>query len=180
MGGAALSLVMDVLVLFCMGWTIYFSLKLSKSLGNFRQSRKEFEGLIHELSRNIDAAQRAVEKLKLTSHQAREDLQPRLEDAGAMIDELQIMIQSGENLARRLEGPAEGRRRESSFYVEEDPYEKGFAIQDYELQKEGPRWEPEEKTEPNSYDDDDVNVFTSQAERELFQALQSNKKAGKR
>ncbi|MCB1562230.1 MAG: hypothetical protein KDJ75_01525 [Alphaproteobacteria bacterium] len=131
MGGTLLGLIMDVLLLACMGWTIYFALKLSKNLENFRRQRGEFEKVIHELSRNIDAAQRAVESLKISSREAGDTLQVRLEDAGAMIDELQLMMQSGESLARRLEDMA---ARSGKAVRLENQKDRPFAIRDYEFE----------------------------------------------
>lgn len=202
MGGTLLGLIMDVLLLACMGWTIYFALKLSKNLENFRKQRGDFEKVIHELSRNIDAAQRAVESLKISSREAGDTLQVRLEDAGAMIEELQLMIQSGESLARRLEDMA---ARSGKTARQENQKSMPFAIRDYEfetsgMEKEKPVSEPltpegfdifhEEPAVAISADDpydpyddgmeEEEERLISRAERELLQALRRNKQAGQR
>lgn len=200
MGGTLLGLIMDLLLLACMGWTIYFALKLSKNLENFRKQRGDFEKIIHELSRNIDSAQRAVESLKISSREAGDTLQVRLEDAGAMVDELQLMIQSGESLARRLEDVA---ARSGKAARQENQKDMPFAIRDYEFEEETlPPPETASKPvaseefdvfheEPASglldeafdpYDDgmeEEEERLISRAERELLQALRRNRKAGR-
>ena len=53
-----LGLVLDIAVLIALGFTIFYCLKLSRSMNNFRQHRQEMAALIADLSKNIDEALR--------------------------------------------------------------------------------------------------------------------------
>ncbi|MFP4312709.1 MAG: DUF6468 domain-containing protein [Alphaproteobacteria bacterium] len=107
-----LSLLLDVLVLIGLGVTIYYCMRLSKSLNNFRQYRQEFNSLLQELSRNIDKAQKAISQLKDSSFEAGEDLQKVINNSRNLADELQLMNDMGNALANRLERLSEqGRQR---------------------------------------------------------------------
>ena len=175
-----LSIFMDVLVMAGLATTIYFALKLSRNLDNFRNHRKEFELLIGELNQNIEHAYEALAALREGSKRSGGDMEDQLEEARLLIDELKLMTQSGNNVADRLGELAENTgsiaRNEDSFEDEVDEqlykgletFEKGFAeepsfsIQDREFD------------EPFAPADDDH--LQSQAEKELFEALQRNKK----
>ena len=192
-----LSVLLDVIVLAGLGVTIYYCIRLSKSLNNFRQYRQEFNILLQELSKNIDHAQNAIEKLKDTSFEAGEDLQKVINNSRNLADELQLMNDMGNALANRLERLSEKGRDKVS---EDSKVDFGSArtpeAKDFKAKKTPPKPAPksdakkpaffiqDREFERGDLDDEDLNddfeddndEFQSQAERELFEALKKNKK----
>lgn len=177
-----LGLFLDFAVLVCLGATIFFALRLSKSLSNFKAYREEFTDLVRVLSQNIDQAQRAVMVLKESSHDTADELSGLIKKSKAMIAELQLINEAGDNLASRIEGLATrsaGKVPTAShdWFGEEDEEEDleefmheevdSFAIRDNDYEED----EPPASTGGKN--------FQSQAERELFEALMGNKKSGK-
>lgn len=100
---ANLSLFLDVFILLGLVTTIYFSLRLNKSLNNFRKQRKDFEKIMRHLNENIERAHLSLIQLKGFSGNFDKDIQESLHEAKDLLDELKVMNQSGNNLADRLE-----------------------------------------------------------------------------
>lgn len=175
----ALGLILDVMVLVFLSVTIYYAMKLSRSLNSFRSHRQEFEKLLDELTRNIGEAQRAIHNLKIASGDAGKNLEKTIKESRLLVDELQIMNESGHSLAGRLEGLVDKNRR-SSPGSEESAGAKSrrnpdampsFSIQDREFGEEA-------DVESHDWTSDDFpEHLQSQAERELYSALQKSKKA---
>lgn len=178
-----LSLLLDVIVLAGLGVTIFYCIRLSASLNNFRQYRQEFNVLLQDLSQNIDKAQNAIAKLKDSSFEAGEDLQKVINNSRNLADELQLMNDMGNALANRLERVSEKSRGASAGKADfEDDKSKNstrkaaskpaFFIQDREF-------EDDMVDADNGFEDDmddDTGEFQSKAEKELFEALKKNAK----
>ena len=184
MSGEILSIILDILVLACLGATIYYTLKLSRSMNDFRAHKQEFDKLINELGRNIEEAYGAIEKLKLSGNKSGSDLSAVLGESKALADELRLMNETGNSLAARLEKLAEKNRRIAQGLDEEDEYDEqlyrhveqmetglskgtadvagGFTIHDREFDDQD--------------SDADAPELQSQAEQELFRAIQKHKK----
>lgn len=168
MSESLLGIILDGLVLVFLGATIVFAARLSIHLRNFRESRKDLEKLIGDLSTQIIKAEKSIETLKSSARDVSRDLQQQLDDARAMSDDLEIMTRGANNLADRLDKAAD--RHRSSPPAESAPQPRkptreefpGFAIRDTEVEKE-------------SFSGD---AEGSLAERELMEALKSRK--GKR
>jgi chromosome segregation ATPase len=186
----SLSLLMDVLVLAGLGATIFYALKLSRSLDNFKKSRQEFSNLIFELSSHIETANRAIENLKQASLQTGESLNRVVKEGKYLADELDLMNKAGNSLAQRLETLAEKNRRiAQGLDVYEDEAEPASAAAP---QKPAPRapqndagpsffiqdrdYGDEDDTDFND-DEGDLSGLQSQAERELFEALKGKKRS---
>ena len=177
-----LSLIVDIVILLCLGATIFYAMRLSTALNNFKAHRKEFAGLMTDLSQNIAQAQNAIAGLKSASKQTGEELQDKINDAAALCDELQLMTGAGNRLATRLEDLAEqnGQARKAQDDVTPDhaPAEDGgvpsFFIQD-------PDFEGEDNVEPftprGENADPDEDELQSEAEKDLLRALKNNKNA---
>jgi hypothetical protein len=183
MSSEVLSIGLDVVVLIVLGVTIFYAVKLTKSLNAFRSYREEFEALLDELTRNMDDAQRAIHNLKMASGDAGKNLQKTLSESRGLADELQIINESSSKLANRLEkslgsGKVKARDYDEQVFntikgVEANAAKKGagaFAIQDRDFGKgdTDTGWDMEEG-EPLPEE------LQSQAERELYKALQKNK-----
>lgn len=184
---AILSLLLDVIVLSGLGVTIFYCIRLSKSLNNFRQYRQEFNVLLLDLSKNIDKAQNAIAKLKDSSFEAGEDLQKVINNSRKLADELQLMNDMGNALANRLERASEKGRnaangkagygddsgdKDATKPAKKTPPKPAFFIQDREFEDD--MVDADSGFEDDI--DDDMGEFQSRAEKELFEALKKNAK----
>lgn len=105
-----ISLVMDIVVLVFLGATIIYVVKLSASLKAFKAHRSEFDKVISDLLASIDSAERAVGALKQTSATEAQRLEKLIATSKALADELVIINEAGEGMAKRLEQLAESNR----------------------------------------------------------------------
>ena len=198
MSSAILSLVLDGLILVCLGGAIYYAFRLSNALAGFRQNRKELQSLITDLSVNVDQALRAIEGLKNASAHAGQDLQNVIKEAKGLKEELQLMNDAGNSLAGRLENLAE----KNSKIVQ--GYEPPGRKEDLESLFSGPKVSNDRDTEDDSpfsiqdreyedldfsddhlwdsvEDEDDLpDELQSEAEKDLYRALQKKKTSGGR
>lgn len=176
-----LSTVMDFAVMAALIGTIYFALRLSKSLNNFRAHRNEMKALIAELSKNINDAQGAIEGLKATSNIAANNLDDVLHDSRRMAEELKLINETGENLANRLENlaAASASSYERSSDIEDEEYYEELEAANTD---DGPPQPPSFFIQDRDFEEEDAqdgnDDFISEAEKELLQALKQNKKTG--
>lgn len=197
-----LSLIMDFVVLMALAGTIYYALRLSRSLNAFKSHREELKTLILDLSTHIDQAQKAIGGLKNASDNAATELDDVLHDSRRMAEELKMINDSANAMASRLEGLASGASRNArqdapNYDYDDEDADVGFDEGDHAevlaAIRQG-RKEADVKKDmdaPPSFfikdadhmrDDDEAEgdlaggEFVSQAEKELYQALQKNKK----
>lgn len=176
----SLSLFLDVLILLGLAATIYFALKLSKSLNNFRKQRKEFERGMQELNQNIEQAHLSLAQIKGFSGTYDAEAQVSLDEARELLDELKLMNQSGNNLADRLEHLAS----QSSYINQANEFsEPAEDEDDYDEQLYNNLAALEEAVEDDeafSIQDREFDApasdVQSTAEKELLQALKKNQK----
>lgn len=161
--------VLDLIVIVLLAATVFYAARLSMHLKVFRESRRDFDKLVGDLSTQIQRAEGAITGLREATKST--GLDDALREARALTDELQLMTKAGDNLAARLErladraNPSAGvtppppmpakpsapvRRREKAS--------SGFTIRDPEFAAAEPPTE-----------------LQSEAERDLYRAL-----AGKR
>lgn len=199
-----LSLMMDIVVLLALGVTIFYAVRLSNSLNAFKKYRSEFETLIKTLSDNIDQAYGAIEALKGASEQAGRDLQDTLSDSQYMIDELRLINEASDNLAHRLEQAAlKGRKPDEAVQAhqgggagtkadrdEDDPsWQSTLSVKMRDDKKGEASKAPAKKAadkdgasifsirDPDYERDAGSNdAFASQAEQDLYEALQGKKR----
>ena len=137
------------------------------------------------LSQNIEQAYGAIETLKETSNQTAADLDQTISEAKYLLDELQQVNQAGEGMARRIETAAE--QHAASTPVQDDIYDEEGEPQSWQDTLKTPEPQAEAGNPFNIRDPDHDNVadmsshrdnapeFSSQAERDLYEALQSKK-----
>lgn len=180
-------LILDGVILVLLAATVFLAARLSIQLKDFRESRRSMEGLVRDLARHVDKAQQAIEGLRESVREAGRDLHGKIREAQALTDELQIIIESGNNLASRLEQLAEKGARPSvrpgRFAAEmprhEDAGAGPFAIRDPDFDDPLPESMSEDGTFPGEDDPEEAGAsggFYSRAERELFEALRKSKK----
>ena len=183
-----LSLILDFAVLSALIGTIYYALRLSKSLNNFRAHRNEMKSLIAELAKNINEAQTAIEGLKATSNIAADNLDDVLHDSRRMAEELKMINETSDSLAGRLEDLALRSSkiiRQTSpsptyFEPDEEP-EEYFEDPEPANSDDGPVEPPSFFIQDREFDESDQEEsgIMSEAEKELYDALQSQRKTGK-
>jgi hypothetical protein len=195
-----LALFFDVLITCLLGATIYFAIKLSKHLDSFRSNRSTMENLIRELSTQITRAQEGISVLDDLSASRGDELRKTISKAQAIIDELQVMTQSGDSLAQRLETMAV---RNKAMIDEMDEKALGLVYPGTKkssspsLVAQKPRYEDtlnKSKTDtinsdalfmirdPDFEEEDSMPLddeFTSQAERDLAEALKRRTPKGR-
>lgn len=197
-----LSIALDCVVLIGLGVTIFYCIKLSKALNNFRKYRQEFNTLVGELGKNIEHAQDAIANLKNSSFEAGEDLQKVVNNARKLTDELQLMHDMGNSLANRLERISDTSSQKMPEKPDFDLNEKRTNFTESKKQRGKPALSSASRHEDNKrvdapsffiqdrdfeqeekYEDDEVMTrdldddgFDSQAERELYEALMKNTK----
>ncbi|MBI1214762.1 MAG: hypothetical protein GC185_02960 [Alphaproteobacteria bacterium] len=102
-----LGLILDVLILLALGATIFHAQRLSRQFNRMQADREAFEKLIAALNAAADRAEAAIAAFKETAGVSGDRLQERINAARAISDELEIMVQAGDNLAERLQSLAE-------------------------------------------------------------------------
>ncbi len=111
MSSDIIALSLDLIVLGFLGATIFYVIRLSRTLENFKAQRREFDGVIANLLSSIDQAERSVQSLKQVGAQEASDLDNLIRQSKALVDELTIINETGESMAKRLEKLAERNRR---------------------------------------------------------------------
>lgn len=111
MSGNLIALILDILVLGFLGATIVFVYRLSESLKEFKKHRREFDGVIADLLSSIDQAERSVQTLKNVGAKESAELERLIDQSRSLADELKIINETGENMAKRLEKLAEENRK---------------------------------------------------------------------
>lgn len=101
-----LSFAFDILITCLLAATIFFAVKLSRHLDSFRSNRANMENLIRELSSQITRAQEGISVLDELSSNRGDELRRSITKAQALSDELQLMTESANSLAEKLENMA--------------------------------------------------------------------------
>ncbi len=192
----------DIVITCLLAATIFFAVKLSRHLDSFRSNRADMENLIRELSNQITRAQEGISVLDELSASRGDELRSTITKAQALSDELQLMTESADSLASRLETLAV-RNREIVTEMDQKtldrvyPVGKPFSSEPAPTltATRTPKYEEtltKAKAEKSSdsifsirdpdYEDDLDNVqddFSSQAERDLAEALKRRGPKGK-
>ncbi len=196
------SIILDGLVILLLAGTIFYAARLSLHIKVFRDSRKDLEKLIGELSTSIEKAERAIGGLRENAKESGRDLQSLINEGQALSEELQIMNQSGNSLAGKLEkladknvrtskapGRSAGKSSRGAAGFDLPPREKknpvpnrplsGFAIHDSEFENDSEDDMDEEGLMGGDYEEDSSpDKFSSRAERELYEALSKKTRTG--
>jgi len=204
----SLSFFMDAAILILLVATIVYAARLSMYLKNFRDNKAELQSVINTLSTQITKADEAIKNLDMTAADTSDDLKFRMDKATSMMDELELIVESGNSMANRLEslavknrkilegdtGDLDELRRVTSQMDKDNEYQT--RLENVVRDSKGA---DKKKDEPVSIfnirdvdlergDDEDVDGFTlsddndvlSDAERDLYNALKTkNKKTGK-
>lgn len=105
------SLLLDIVILILLGATIFYVIRLTKGLKEFKEHRQEFDSVIANLLASIDQADHSVRMLKKVSAEESSNLEQNVARAMVLSDELKMINETGENMAKRLEKLAEKNRK---------------------------------------------------------------------
>lgn len=105
--GNVLSLALDVTIIIMLGITIYHAVKLSQRLTALRESRKEMDATIKQFFEASAKADLAIRNFQKTAKDTAQKLDGETSKAKLLMDELRLMIDTGNNLAARLEAVAD-------------------------------------------------------------------------
>jgi hypothetical protein len=165
MDAAFISFIMDAVIAVLLVAVIFFAAKLSLSLREFRTSRRGMDKLLRNLSESVDRAEHAIAGMREAAREAGRDLQAQINKAAALSDELEIMSEAGNNIARRMAQSAErgsARKPAPSHAPKDTP---SFLIRDTEFER------GEDGMNDGFPEDEDTSGLQSRAEKELFEAL---------
>lgn len=189
--------ILNGVILVLLGAMIFFAVRLSLALRSFRDNRAELRDLIESLSRAIVQADGAIRGLREAAREGGRDLQGTIGAARGIQDELRIMIESGDSLARRMESaidrgrPAPYRepqrdrkkdlRRVERLTSASSPVHtsapvapsasEGFSIRDPDYGRDDPSGAADFQEEEGGAQGGEQGHFYSKAERELYDAL---------
>ncbi|HEY8189787.1 MAG TPA: DUF6468 domain-containing protein [Micavibrio sp.] len=174
MNSAFVSFVMDGVIAVLLIAVIFFTAKLSLNLRDFRAGRREMDKLVKNLSDNIERAERAIAGMREAARESGRDLQGMINKASALSEELELMSEAGNNIARRMAQSVErGARKPSPSTVAKT--EPSFLIRDAEFETSADGGD-----EDFDLPEEETSGLQSRAEKELFEALrgaQGKKKA---
>lgn len=178
-------LFLDIVIVVLLGATIFYAMRLTRYLEQFRSNRSDMERLIRDLSMQITRAQEGITTLDGLAKESSDELRGLLNKGRGLADELQLITEAGDSLATRLEqlstrartGDAAPRDYDESVFAAParaaapdlstpsvSPVSM-FTIRDPDFES------------PNDVDDDlDDQNFSSRAEKELARALRQKKK----
>lgn len=104
-------LAFDIIILVALAVTMWRATQLSKQFDRMQADRKAFEQLIGALNLAASKAEAAIRSIKDTAIESGNTLHDKVTRARALSDELEIMVQAGDNLAERLQTLAEKSRQ---------------------------------------------------------------------
>jgi len=108
--GPLVSLVLEGLVVLLLGVTIFYCLLLDRRLRALRSGQDGLRQVIEGLDAATARAQHSIRELRKAGDEVSENLGGNIAKARSLADELELMIDSGERLAARLEGGRASRR----------------------------------------------------------------------
>lgn len=98
-----MALTLDIIIIILVAVMIAYSVMLNTKLKAFRSSQNEMAGLIDQLNVAIFTAQTSVETLRETALSEEARLKSLIAKSRLLADELEIITESGSNLADRIE-----------------------------------------------------------------------------
>lgn len=199
--------ILDAVILILLCVTIFYAARLSMFMNNFRDNKAEFDVLMDNLGRNIKRAEQAIATMRMLAAESGGELQEAVKDAKFLSDELRFMTDAGDNLATRLEKLAErnrelidllenaggigpdtlvktghfpGRARIAPETMEEERTVSSSAPSFFKIHdRDFDRDEEHDAAVWSAPADKAENGLQSQAEKDLYDALQHGKKKSK-
>ena len=102
------TLLLDFLVAGLLVATLYYCVRLERRLRAFRTGQDGLREVVDRLNASTENARQSIEGLKQAAGVAAEQLEKRVRGAEALIDEMKVIVEAGNNLANRLEARLTG------------------------------------------------------------------------
>ncbi len=106
--------VLNIFILLLLGPTIFYAARLSLRLRALQDSKADLDLTIRNLATHIEKAERSIQSLRMTAQESGADLQDAVNNARSIADELQLMTESGDRLAARIEKLADSSNASSA------------------------------------------------------------------
>ena len=122
-----MALVLDIVIIVLIAIMIGYSVVLNIKLRSFRDAQNEMALLIRQLNEAVSRAQASVETLKTTALTEEARLKELVTKSRLLADELEIITQSGSNLADRIERglvPAQNGPAYDEQFIEDEEIEE--------------------------------------------------------
>jgi len=114
--------IIDFVILLMLAVMIGYCVVLNKRLKAFRNIKQEMADIINQLNASTSHAQKSIVEFKNVVFEEEKKLDQKLKKAAEMADELDMINQTGSNLADRIENRLTGNNKEqnASFAQEEN------------------------------------------------------------
>ncbi len=96
------SLIVDLVMILFLGVGVATGLRLMRELGVLRANQADMERIIVSFNASVSRAESGIKGLKQAARSAGDDLEPLIERATNLRDELQYLIDSADQVASRL------------------------------------------------------------------------------
>tara|TARA_B100000686_G_scaffold355093_1_gene469814 strand:+ start:1197 stop:1619 length:423 start_codon:yes stop_codon:yes gene_type:complete len=106
-----LMMVLDIILLLFLFIALFFGLRLSRQFAEIKKDQARLGELVKQLDTASNRAEAAVKTMKKTALEASDQLGAQNGKAQALSEELEIMIEAGDNLAERLQAIASQSRQ---------------------------------------------------------------------
>lgn len=166
-----LSILLDVVVACLLIATIVLAVLLNRRLDRLRDGRAELAETVRSLAEATQKAEVAIRGLRQTASEAGDSLQRRIDKAGSLRDELQLIAETADRLASRIEGAAGRTARPAP--APDKPVAGKQAADKPAAEKPGtdrPAAAPRRAAHPAERPEQ-ASELRSQAERDLLKAL---------
>ena len=104
-------LILDFLVAGLLAATLFYCIRLERRLSAFRSGQDGLKEVVDQLNAATNSARDSIEALRAAAGIAGEQLEKRVRGAEALIDEMKVIVEAGNNLANRLEARLTGPNR---------------------------------------------------------------------
>lgn len=96
-------IILDLIVIACLGATIIFAMRLNKKLATIYQSREELQEFLKQFTTSMEKADAGIKDLKGIGESVFKTAQEQMKIAGALKEDLAFLNERGEELAERLD-----------------------------------------------------------------------------
>ncbi len=97
-------IILDLIVIVCLGATIAFAVRLNKKLATIYKSREEIQAFLNQFTESMSKADASIKDLRGVGESVFKNAQKEMDDARALKDDLAFLNERGEELAERLDG----------------------------------------------------------------------------
>ena len=106
--------IIDFVILLMLAVMIGYCVVLNKRLKAFRNIKQEMADIINQLNASTSHAQKSIVEFKNVVFEEEKKLDQKLKKAAEMADELDMINQTGSNLADRIENRLTGNNKEQN------------------------------------------------------------------